>query len=359
MIIVTALSTHASAAKTEELVAGRVGMEAQFHFSKEWEGLSKVAVFEAGNIAKDVAIFDVSCVVPHECMIEGAELRVGIYGTSESGDVVIPTVYALVGVVKKGADPSGDESYPPTQDFGEQVLAAASNAVRIAEEVKSRADSGEFIGPQGPKGDTGPQGADGAQGPKGDTGATGPQGPEGPKGDTGATGATGPQGPKGDTGATGPQGETGPQGPKGSDGANGEDGVSVTHRWNGTVLEVTSASGTTSADLKGAKGDTGATGAAGKDGANGKDGAAGAAGKDGKDGADGKTPVKGTDYWTAADKAEIVNETIAALPAKGVATESYVQNYVVSFAEQAGVATESYVQNYVESYISEALGGDY
>lgn len=33
-----------------------------------------------------------------------------------------------------------------------------------------------------------------------------------------------------------------------------------------------------------------------------------------KDGTIGKTPVKGTDYWTATDKAEIVNETISALP---------------------------------------------
>lgn len=31
----------------------------------------------------------------------------------------------------------------------------------------------------------------------------------------------------------------------------------------------------------------------------------GADGQNGKDGADGKTPVRGTDYWTAADKAEI------------------------------------------------------
>ena len=42
--------------------------------------------------------------------------------------------------------------------------------------------------------------------------------------------------------------------------------------------------------LKGDKGDTGAAGA------------------------DGYTPVKGTDYWTATDKAEIVNDTLAALP---------------------------------------------
>lgn len=34
----------------------------------------------------------------------------------------------------------------------------------------------------------------------------------------------------------------------------------------------------------------------------------------GDKGADGKTPVKGTDYWTAADKAEIVTDTLAAMP---------------------------------------------
>lgn len=46
----------------------------------------------------------------------------------------------------------------------------------------------------------------------------------------------------------------------------------------------------------------------GADGANGKDGA------QGEKGADGKTPVRGTDYWTAADKQEIVNSVIAAFP---------------------------------------------
>lgn len=37
-------------------------------------------------------------------------------------------------------------------------------------------------------------------------------------------------------------------------------------------------------------------------------------GDKGADGKDGKTPVKGTDYWTATDKAEIVKDTLAALP---------------------------------------------
>lgn len=65
----------------------------------------------------------------------------------------------------------------------------------------------------------------------------------------------------------------------------------------------------------GPAGKDGKDGAPGKDGSDGKDGAPGAAGKDGVDGKDGKTPVKGTDYWTEADKAEIVEDVLAALPA--------------------------------------------
>ena len=86
------------------------------------------------------------------------------------------------------------------------------------------------------------------------------------------------------------------------------------------------------ADLKGAKGDKGepggkgdpgTPGAAGPAGAPGKDGAPGAPGAQGEKGdkgdkgdpgKPGKTPVRGTDYWTAADKQEIVNSVIAALP---------------------------------------------
>lgn len=58
------------------------------------------------------------------------------------------------------------------------------------------------------------------------------------------------------------------RGPAGQDGKDGKDGVSVTHQWNGTVLEVTSASGTSSADLKG---EQGVPGKDGRDGINGKD----------------------------------------------------------------------------------------
>ena len=62
------------------------------------------------------------------------------------------------------------------------------------------------------------------------------------------------------------------------------DGVSPTHVWEGTVLKVTSASGTSSADLKGDKGEKGDTGAKGDKGDKGDTGAQGIQGIQGVQG---------------------------------------------------------------------------
>lgn len=52
----------------------------------------------------------------------------------------------------------------------------------------------------------------------------------------------------------------------------------------------------------------------GKDGLNGKDGVDGKNGVDGKDGVNGYTPEKGVDYFTEADKEEMVEAVLSALP---------------------------------------------
>lgn len=154
----------------------------------------------------------------------------------------------------------------------------------------------------GAKGDTGPRGETGLQGPKGDTGDIGPQGPQGEQGEQGIQGI---------------QGEPGRDGIDGKDGA---DGVSATHNWEGTVLTITSASGTSSADLKGEKGEQGEQGEPGPQGRQGQQGIQGIQGpqgiqgEKGDTGADGYTPVKGTDYWTEADRTQMVADVIAALP---------------------------------------------
>ena len=65
---------------------------------------------------------------------------------------------------------------------------------------------------------------------------------------------------------------------------------------------------------QGPKGDTGPTGPQGPKGDAGDIGPQGPKGATGPQGPAGHTPVKGADYWTAADKAEMVADVLAALP---------------------------------------------
>lgn len=106
---------------------------------------------------------------------------------------------------------------------------------------------------------------------------------------------------KGDKGENGLDGKDGENGKNGKDGKDGENGIPTTHSWNGSVLTVTSASGTSSADLKGEKGDKGEKGEKGDN---------------GEKGVDGYTPVKGIDYWSSADKKEMNADNIGFISAE-------------------------------------------
>lgn len=128
---------------------------------------------------------------------------------------------------------------------------------------------------------------------------------EGTKGEPGADGITPTIGSNGnwflgatDTGkpSRGATGAPGKDGADGKPGATGADGVTPHIGGNGNWYLGSVDTG---------KPSRGETGTPGKDGEKGAPGAPGAAGH---------TPVKGTDYWTAADKQEIVNSVIAALP---------------------------------------------
>ncbi|MBR3160917.1 MAG: collagen-like protein [Atopobiaceae bacterium] len=271
------ISTRAFNIHVEPVIVG--GTESEDGFTlfvetiKRYEGVIEItneaadAANEAAEAAEDAA--DSASAVA--AAIQTAAQR-GDYNGADGEDGFSPT--ATVTQTSEGA----------TITITDKSGTTTANVSKGAKGDKG--DTGE-TGPQGPKGDTGeqgPQGIQGETGPKGDKGDTGATGPQGPKGETGETGATGAQGPKGDKGDTGEAGQTGPQGPKGDTGstgpkgdtgaagADGSDGVSCTHSWNGTVLSVTSASGTSSADLVGPQGPTGATGPQGPAGADGADG---------------------------------------------------------------------------------------
>ena len=153
-------------------------------------------------------------------------------------------------------------------------------------------DSG--VKAQGPIGQTGPQGPQGLQG------VQGIQGKQGEKGETGAPGATGTtftpsvsadgtlswtnDGGKENPASVNIKGPQGEQGPQGDPGEKGETGAA------------------------------GAIGPEGPQGPKGEQGPQGEPGATGPQGPAGHTPVKGTDYWTAADQTSMVNDVLAALP---------------------------------------------
>ena len=109
------------------------------------------------------------------------------------------------------------------------------------------------------------------------------------------------------------------QGPTVEGGASGfSPMVEFTAIDGGYRLSITDVEGTKTVDIMdGEDGQQGPQGPAGKDGAQGPAGADGAKGDKGDTGdtgpagADGKTPVKGTDYFTEADKQEIAQAAAA------------------------------------------------
>lgn len=144
---------------------------------------------------------------------------------------------------------------------------------------------------KGDKGDPGQDGQDGLPGKDGKDGADGLPGAKGDKGDKGDTGATGAKGDKGD---------------KGDPGKDGHSPV-VTASKSGKVTTISVDGMAIAAINDGADGADGLPGAKGDKGDKGDPGADGAKGDKGDDG---YTPVKGTDYFTDADKAEMIGDVV-------------------------------------------------
>lgn len=263
--------------------------------------------------------------MPHNweyvCNMEGTDGATWYNGTKD------PTEYDLDTPTGKVGD-----YYLNTSDgyVWQRQMVTGSGGVQKAQWV----GVGNIRGPQGIQGIQGPQGVKGIQGDKGDTG---PQGPKGEKGDTGAgfvvkgyyatasalsaavtspavgdaygvgagepydiyiydgvgkkwvnngplQGAKGDPGPQGPRGDPGEKGATGPQGPKGD---------------AFTYADFTAAQLAALTGPQGPKGDPGPQGPQGEKGATGPQG---------------PKPVRGTDYWTAADQTKIVSDVLAALP---------------------------------------------
>ena len=201
----------------------------------------------------------------------------------------------------------------------------------------SRADLGSVLGPQGARGEQGLPGPKGETGTQGQTGAgftirgffataealaAGVDAPE--AGDAYGVGAAAPYDIYIYDGAVGAWVNNGPlQGAKGADGVDGIDGVTPVIGANGNWYLGETDTGKPARGEKGDKGEPGADGAKGAPGETGPQGPTGPQGETGPQGPTGPqgekgpqgetgpqgpagaAPVKGTDYFTEADKQEL------------------------------------------------------
>lgn len=121
----------------EPLTSGMVGQPIHFEYSHDFDGLAVTAVFTDGKNTVNVVNPGSECIIPHEVLTTvGAMVKVGIYAV-KGDELVIPTIYAHIGVVLKGADPSGDVSIDPTLPVWAQIQGIIGNLNDLDTEAKN------------------------------------------------------------------------------------------------------------------------------------------------------------------------------------------------------------------------------
>lgn len=130
----------------EKLTTGMVGKQAKLEFSAEWANRRKTAVFTSGSVTKDVLNVTDIVTIPHEVLQNpGDKLYVGIYGVSEDGTQITPTIYAQGPKIFEGADPSGDESTDATLPVWAQLESRVSYLEKNGTGGGGSSDSGQNV----------------------------------------------------------------------------------------------------------------------------------------------------------------------------------------------------------------------
>lgn len=127
--------------RAETITSGAVGQLVALDFSDEWDNLSAFAIFQAHTTSTVIPVTGSSVEIPRSVLtMPGVNLLLGVYGVSGDGKVVIPTVYADLGIVRVGANLSGADNYaPPTEALSAIILGYAQAAAASAQEATSGA----------------------------------------------------------------------------------------------------------------------------------------------------------------------------------------------------------------------------
>lgn len=127
------------------ITSGTVGATVDFEFDETWDGFTKTYVYRAGYIVRDDT--KLTGIIPHEVMAKsGIKLEVGVYGIKD--DVEIPTVWASLGKIIPGTNPSGDQSTNKFLPVWAQLQQGVEAADQKAEELQKNLGKAVQIEPQ-------------------------------------------------------------------------------------------------------------------------------------------------------------------------------------------------------------------
>lgn len=102
--------TNGAMVETETLTSGMVRKKVKLEFSNDWDNRTKMVVFTAGSVSRDVVYESDVVEIPAEVLAKPLQqLYVGVYGVSDDGEVT-PTIRVMGPEIMPGAEPSGDRS---------------------------------------------------------------------------------------------------------------------------------------------------------------------------------------------------------------------------------------------------------
>ena len=141
MIEITVNTRRAIVGEKELITTRSAGIQVQFTFSDDWDGLAKFAIFRNGEddesrVAMAVPTSGLVELPSENCAVDYIDepIFAGVYGNDGLGTTIIPTIWASIGVLREGASYEGATPADPTPDMWAQILAIANEAHDIAED---------------------------------------------------------------------------------------------------------------------------------------------------------------------------------------------------------------------------------
>lgn len=136
-----------------EIPAGIVGATVELEYTGGiWAGLNKTVIFR-GNTTKEVLTDETTVTMPAEVVAEPrGRLRVGVYGTDAANNLIMPTLWAELGVIADSAEPSEPadstlpiwaQLYAMIGNLGNLDTAAKSSLVAAVNELVAKSGSAD------------------------------------------------------------------------------------------------------------------------------------------------------------------------------------------------------------------------